>query len=314
MPPGQSGVASQSQSISLELVHPVPAEAPVCADVVLQVQVVGAGRDLCGGRIEVLAAEKIVATAELTECRDNVNETAAFAVKAPDRVGRFSWTVRFPAQDIGGIACEERVLQVALRTVPHQTSLAVWSVPSPVRMADRFAIMVGAKSSGGCDLSGARIEVRDDADAKVGDGILGDTLWPGTDALYWTEIAVAAPSRDGTLCWNVEFAAADLALPHLGASVEFSFTSVKPPEHGVTVHVTEQATAAPVAAVQVALGPYRTATDQAGSARIEVPTGSYDLAVWKAGFEACSRAVAVTADMSVHLELTQLPEEINVWT
>jgi len=190
----------------------------------------------------------------------------------------------------------------------------VWSVPSPVRMADRFTIMVGAKSSGGCDLSGARIEVHDDADAKVGDGILGDTPWPGTDALYWTEIAVAAPSRDGTLCWNVEFAAADLALPHLGASVEFSFTSVKPPEHSVTVHVTEHATAAPVEAAQIALGPYRTETDQAGSARIDVPNGTYDLAVWKAGFEACSKAVEVTADVSVRFELTRLPEELNAWT
>jgi hypothetical protein len=299
--------------LRLELAEPVPPQVPVGADVLLQVRVAGAARDLSGGRIEVVAGEEIVATAALIAFRDNFNETAAFAIRAPVGVEAFSWTIRFPPQEIGGIAYEGSALPVASQTRPHRTSLAVWSVPSPVRVGDRFAVMVGAKSSGACALSGARIEIRDETGAPLGQGILGDTPWPGTDALYWTEIALAGPSREGQQCWSVAFAATDLELPHLGASADFSFTVVKPPEHRVAVAVTESEVATPVEASEIALGPYRAATDKTGVAHIEVPGGIYDLAVWKSGFEPAARTVEIAADVSVQLELIRRPKELTVW-
>jgi hypothetical protein len=299
--------------LHLELAEPVPPHVPVGADVLLQVRASGAARDLSGGRIDVVAGEDIVATAVLIAFRDNFNETAAFAVRAPGRVEAFSWTIRFPPQEVEGIAYGESALLVSSQTRPHQTSLAVWSVPSPVRMADRFAITVGAKSSGACALSGAKIEVRDETGAPVGQGILGDRPWPGTDALYWTEIVLAGPSQEGQQCWSVAFAATDLELPHLGSSAEFSFTAVKPPEHRVAVAVTEREVATPVEASQIALGPYRAATDKTGVAHIEVPGGIYDLAVWKSGFEPASRTVQIAADVSVQLELIRRPKELTVW-
>ena len=299
--------------LHLELAEPVPPQVPVGADVLLQVRVSGAARDLSGGRIEVVAGEDIVATAELIAFRDNFNETAALAVRAPVGVEAFSWTIRFPPQEIGGIAYEGCALPVSSQTRPHRTSLAVWSVPSPVRVADRFAVTVGAKSSGACALSGARIEVRDESGAPLGQGILGDTPWPGTDALYWTEIALAGPSREGQQRWSVAFAATDLELLHLGSSAELRFTAVKPPEHRVAVAVTESEVATPVEASQIALGPYRAATDKAGVAHIEVPGGIYNLAVWKSGFEPASRTVQIAADVSVQLELIRRPKELTVW-
>jgi hypothetical protein len=299
--------------LHLELAEPVPSQVPVAADVLLQVRVAGAARDLSGGRIEVVAGEEIVATAVLIAFRDNFNETAAFAVRAPVRVVAFGWTVRFPPQEIGGIAYEESVLPVSSQTRPHRTSLAVWSVPSPVRVGDRFAVTVGAKSSGACALGGARIEIRDETGAPLGQGILGDTPWPGTDALFWTEIALAGPSQEGQQCWSVAFAATDLELPHLGSSGDFSFTTVKPPEHRVAVAVTESEVATPVEASEIALGPYRAATDKAGVAHIEVPGGIYDLAVWKSGFEPASRTIEIAADVSVQLELVRRPKELTAW-
>lgn len=300
-------------ALRLELVEPVPPEVPVGADVVLQIRVLGAAHDLRGGRIEVVAGEKIVATAELIAFRDNFNETGAFTVTAPLRVEAFSWTVHFPPQEIAGIAYRGSVLPVSSQTRPHQTSLAVWAVPSPVRMTGRFTIMVGAKSCGACTLGGAKIEIRDETGVPVGKGILGDMPWPGSDALYWTEIGLASPSREGRQCWSVAFAAMDLELPHLGSSVEFGFTVVMPPEHRIAVTVTESDVAVPVEETQVALGPYRTATDRSGMAHFDVPTGTYDLAVWKSGFEAASRTVEITADARVQFELTRLPEELTVW-
>ena len=299
--------------LRLELAEPVPPQVPVGADIALQVRVSGATCDLSGGRIEVVAGEEIVATAELIAFRDNFNETAAFTVTAPVHVESFDWKIRFPPQEIDGIAYEESALRVSSQTRPHQTSLAVWSVPSPVRVAGRFAVAVGAKSSGACALSGAKIEIRDETGAPQGEGILGDTLWPGTDALYWTEVALASPSREGPQCWSVAFAATDLELPHLPSSAEFGFTAVKPPEHRVAVTVTESNAAVPVEETQIALGPFRAATDKAGMAHIEVPGGTYDLAAWKSGFEPASRTVEIAADVSVQLDLIRRPKELTVW-
>ena len=305
--------AAAPAALSLELAEPVPPQVRVGADVVLQVRVSGAACDLRGGRIEVVAGEDIVATAELIAFRDNVNETAAFIVAAPVRVGPFNWTIRFPPQEIDGITYGEAVLPVSSQTRPHQTSLAVWAVPSPVQIASRFAITVGAKSSGACALSGARIEIRDDAGAVVGESVFGDTPWPGSDALYWTEIVLPGPAKEGLQCWTAAFAATDLELSHLGSSVQFSFTSVKPPQHRVAIMVTERDVAAPVEKTEVALGPHRAATDNTGMAHIEVPAGTYELAVWKSGFKAASRTVEIAADVGVQFELVRFPTELTAW-
>jgi hypothetical protein len=299
--------------LSLELAEPVPAAVPVGAGILLRVRVLGAACDLSGGRIEVVAGNEIMTTVKLIAFHDNFNETASFAVTAPVRVGTFSWTIRFPPQEIGGVAYGESMLPISSRARPHRTSLALWDVPSPVQVADRFTVTVGAKSSGACALAGAKIEIHDDAGTIVGEGILGDTPWPGTDALYWTQITLPGPSREGPQCWSVAFAATDLELPHRASSAEFGFAAVRPPEHRVAVTVTEGDIATPVEETQVAVGPYRAATDETGIVHIDVPAGTYDLAVWKSGFEAASRTIEIAADVSVQFELIRRPKELTVW-
>jgi Carboxypeptidase regulatory-like domain len=291
----------------------LPAETPVGSDLVLRVRVHGAARDLCGGRIEVLAGEDIIAVAGLAACDGDVTETAAFAVTTPATVGAFTWIIRFPPQEIGGVAYRESVLPLASQTRPHRTSLAVWAVPSPVTVAARFTVAVGAKSSGACALGGARIEIRDDSDAVAGEGVLQETPLPGTDALYWTEIALIGPHREGPQIWSVAFAASDVMLPHLASSARFGFTAVRPAEHRVAVTVTEGDGATPVENAQVALGPCRAATGKTGTAHVEVPAGTYDLSIWKPGFEPASGNVTVAADANVRLDLTRLPEELTAW-
>jgi hypothetical protein len=300
-------------SLTLELAEPFPPEAPAGSQLLLRVRVLGAARDLRGGRIEIMAGEDVIASATLAASGNDFSATAELALRAPGTVGAFTWHVRFPPQEIDGLAYGESVLPVSSRTTPHRTSLAVWAVPSPVPMGDRFAVMVGAKSSGACALSGAKVEIRDDTGAVAGKGMLGDTPWPGTDALYWTEITLDGPRREGPLCWSAAFAATGPALPHVDASAEFSFTAVRAPEHRVAVTVTESCAATPVEETQVALGPFRAATGKTGTARLDVPAGTYDLAVWRAGFEAASRTVEITADANVAFELIRLPEELTAW-
>jgi hypothetical protein len=299
--------------LRLELAGPVPPEVPVGADLVLQVRVSGATCDLSDGCIEVAAGEKILATAQLIAFRDNVNETAPFTLTAPVRVGAFSWIIRFPPCLIGGIPYGESVLPISSQTSPHRTSLAVWAVPSPVQIASRSSVTVGAKSSGACPLGGARIEIRDDSGRVVGESMLGRTPWSGSDALYWTQVELAAPPTAGPQCWSAAFAATDVELPHLGSSAEFSFTAVKPPEHRVAVTVIEGDAATPVEKTEVALGPYRAVTDRTGVAHIEAAAGTYELALWKSGFKAAVRTVEIAADASVRFELVRLAQELTAW-
>jgi hypothetical protein len=310
--------AADAAALSLELADPIPPEVPVGSDLVLRIRVRGAARDLRGGdlrggRIEVLAGQDIIAAAGLTACDGDVNETAAFAVQAPHTVDAFMWIIRFPAQEIGGVAYGESVLPVASQTRPHRTSLAVWAVPSPVRMGGRFTVTVGARSSGACALGGARIQIRDDSDAVAGEGVLREMPLPGTDALYWTEIVLAGPCREGPQSWSVAFAATGVALPHLASSARFGFTAVRCPEHRVTITIAESDDETPVENAQVALGPYRAATGKTGAAHVEVPAGTYDLAIWKPGFEPASGSVTVAADTNIRLEVTRLPEELTAW-
>ena len=89
--------------------------------------------------------------------------------------------------------------------------------------------------------------------------------------------------------------------------------TVRPPEHRLTVKVTESEGAAPLADVQVALGPYRASTDAAGLARLEIPAGQFGLAVWKSGFEGAPKTVEIAGDVALQVEMTRVPQEPEIW-
>src|SRR5437763_1402603 len=93
----------------------------------------------------------------------------------------------------------------------HQTSLAVWDIPTPAA-GELFSINVGVKSSAGCALGGRRIEVFD-GEAVVAAAHLGDAPWPSTDALFWTEVELRAPDQPGLATFSVRFDTAELSEP-----------------------------------------------------------------------------------------------------
>jgi len=127
--------------------------------------------------------------------------------------------------------------------------------------------------------------------------------------LYWTELDLVAPAQAGMFSWSVKFGASDLAVPHRDASSRFSIAIVQPPEHRLTVKVIEHETATPIENAQVRLGAYRAATGASGLAELMLPKGSYDLDVWKSGYEAPTTPVTVDADLAVEIAITALPEE-----
>jgi hypothetical protein len=311
---GEGDAGARTHRVALDLFPEVPPEVPVGTSIGFKVRVsCGDGIDLRGGCVEITASERVVAAPALIECRDGCNETAAVSVRAPDRPGAYDLTVVFPRQKIGGDIYEECALPISFRTRPHRTSLAVWAVPSPVPIGGRFSVMVGAKSSGACDLQGASVEISDEAGVTVGQGTLGQAPWPGTSGLYWAEIGLTAPPGEGTFSWSAAFPAQELNLSHDGSSATFGFAAVRRPEHRLTIEVTQSEPAAPLADVQVALGPWRAATDAAGMACLEVPAGHFILAVWKSGFEAAPQAVAIARDIFLQVEMVRLAQDPTVW-
>ena len=194
----------------------------------------------------------------------------------------------------------------------HQTSLAVWDIPTPAA-GERFSIKVGAKSSAGCALGARLVEVLY-GEAVVAAAPLGDTPWPGTDALFWTEIELHAPDKPGLVTLSVRFNAAELDEPHEGASSPFNVSVIAKPEHTLTVKVV--ADGFPVEDAIVRLGPTRASTDASGTAAVKLAKGRYELVVWKAGYDAPVTPLTIEADAFAQIELRVVPQADPdaVWT
>jgi hypothetical protein len=194
----------------------------------------------------------------------------------------------------------------------HQTSLAVWDIPSPAA-GEWFSIKVGAKSSVGGALGARRIEVLD-GEAVVADARLGDAPWPGTDALFWAEVELHAPDQPGLVTLSVRFDAAELDEPHEGASSPFKVSVVAKPEHTLTVKVV--ADGVPVEDAIVRLGPTRASTNASGVATVKLAKGRYDLVVWKAGYDAPETPLTIEADAFAQIDVRAVPQTDPdaVWT
>jgi hypothetical protein len=287
-----------------------PAEVAVGADFALTVQVsCPAGCDLWSVPIEVAAPDGATSKVASTAGDAGIAATCHIALKAPLKVGEHVWRLSCAAHESSGWHHDASQVRVPVRTRPHETSLAVWAIPSPVVTGQAFAIKVGAKSTAGCKLTGMRIAVCDEAGAVLASDVLGDTPWPGTSALYWSELTLLAPAEAGMFSWSVKFDAADVALPHQGASSHFSIAIVRPPEHRLTVKVLERESATPIENAHVRLGAYRAATGGSGLAELMLPKGFYDLDVWKSGYEAPTTPIAIDADLTVEVMIAAVPEE-----
>ena len=194
----------------------------------------------------------------------------------------------------------------------HETSLAIWDVPSPVVAGRRATLKVGVACPCRCNLTATRIDVYDESGARIGGGEIAAGPWPATDALYWAECDVATPSTEGEHAWDVRATVADGS--HADAASVLSFVASRPPEHRLTIEVIEKG-GRPVGGVELRVGRFRTATTHAGVAHVDVPGGAYDVCAWKAGYELLSKTVDVAGDATVHLEVTAAPPpEQPYWT
>lgn len=291
-------------AIEVELCEPLPEEVPVSGEIVLKLNVsCPQGCDLRTLPLTITGPDGQTSTIPPGEFPREIR------LGVPQQIGEHAWSIAFPSHTGDDGVHEGCTLPLRLRARPHATSLAVWAVPSPVVAGERFRIMVGAKSSAGCALEGKPIEVKDEAGTVAAQGSLGATPWPGTSALYWTEVELSAPAQEGLAWWSANFAGTAIDTPHEGSSSRFSIAVVRPAEHRLTVAVLEKESKAPVEDVQIRLGAYRAATDPSGHAEVAMPKGSYELTVWKVGYDAPGQIVDISADTSITIEAVVVPPE-----
>ncbi len=300
---GEGRTAATGHQPTVELAEAFPVEVEAGADIAVRARVsCPEGCDLRGGLVNIVSSEEVVLTGELggSESAETA-ETVDLVLNAPAQVGERVWSITFPRQEVEGVVHEECLLTVTSTILPHATSVAVWDVPSPVR-GSRFGVRVGIKCSALCSLGGQLVEVRDEAGVKLGDGRLGDDPRPGTSALYEAEVSLVAPSQAGVFSRSVSFAPTELDLPHREASGDFTFRSLEPPEHTVTVQLVPKGIDAPMDNIEVRLGAYRAETDERGLARVEVPKGTYELSAWRIDIEPVSTELEVTGDAMVEVD------------
>jgi hypothetical protein len=191
---------------------------------------------------------------------------------------------------------------------PHAASVSVWGMPPVIAAGERFRLKVGIKCSAGCNLTGRPFGIFDHEGAQVGSGNLLDEIWPGTNAVHFSEVEAQAPLTTGDYQWWVETPASDSGVPHAAATSAFTIKVVSPPDHEVTVAAFDSETQAPIEGVHVLLHPYRALTDERGVATVKVAKGSYRLFVSGFNYIAHQDIIDVTADVTTRAELTAEPE------
>ncbi len=293
---------------ALEVTQAIPAEVEAGAEVIVLVRVsCASGCPLTGAPVNLIAPDGGGVAHASIGASDATEETQLVAT-VPNQVGAFVWSVVLPRHETeAGVHEESAPLPMPFKTLPHTTSMAVWNVPSVVVANSAVKVNVGMRCSAACCLAGRVVEVVDHRGTTIGEGTLGDSLWPGTDALYWTEIELKAPSVEEIAAYRALGGNPESEPLHERAAASFSFRTTRPPEHEVTVHVVDKNTGTGVSAVEVRLGPYIRPTDELGYVRVDVPGGTYDLTIRKDGFGAFPMVVEVQASLSVCVDAIAVP-------
>ena len=298
--------ADETIATTLELAEPVATHVPVGAEMVVTVRIISpVGDAAAGGAVSVMAGDTAVTTGTFA-ASDTDAPVCAIPVQAPERLGTYVWHIVFAEQTVGGLALAESAVLLQFETVPHATSLAVWDLPSPATVGKRVRLKVGAKSAGGYPVVGALVEVLDEAGTILGSGRLADKL-SGSKGLYWCELDLAGPDREGVQRWSARFAASELEVPHLGSGLAFTFVAAAAAEHRLVTRVVDREKRSPIAGVVVRVGAHRATTDSAGVAAVTVPTGTHELIAWHARHQMLAMTVEIGKDATLEVLMVALP-------
>ena len=258
-----------------------PSEVDAGADMTLKGKVTcSLAGDLRGKTLLIMDQDGALAESiELTEFDGETNETGEFVVKAPLRPGAYTWLAVCPAYVTAGISREETSAPFSFTVKPHSTRVVVWDAPSTIECGEKFSVKLGVKCSSECRPDGWTVEVRDQDGKKRATATLSGEPWPGTAALYYTEVDLSAPDTEGLYAWEAKAPVDDLDIPHAECIARFGVRVVPTPECLLTVVAIDMESQTPVKGAKVVVHPYKAFTDERGVAEVRVPEGEYRLFV-----------------------------------
>jgi hypothetical protein len=267
------------------------------------------GCDLRGQSVSIRNQDGAeLASAELMEFDGEAHVMSALVLRAPLEVGEHIYRAVLAAQEKDGVAHEETSTAFSFVTKAHATSVNVWGLPPAIAAGERFALKVGIKCSAGCKLTGRPLRIFDHDGAQVGGASLLDDIWPGTTALYFSELEAQAPLKAGDYKWQVRTPASERGAPHAAGSFTFTVKVVSPPDYEVTVAAFDSATQTPINGAHVLLHPYRISTDETGIAKVKVTRGRYKLVVSGFNYIPYEGNIDVAGDVTIRVELAVEPE------
>ena len=308
-----SAAIEKAHEISALVVNVSPAEIDAGADMSLKAKAASSPAfDLRGQALEIRDQDNNLAgTAELAEFDGETNETADFSLKAPAKAGTYTWLAVLPARAQHGSSHVGSQAQFSFTVKPHAMSLVVWDVPATVVVGERFTVKVGIKCSTDCVLENTEFTIVDQEGATVATGTLGPP-WPGTSALYSTEIELRAPATEGLFKWEVRIPGSDVGMPHGEGAAAFSVRFVPAPDFNLTIEVFDIQKQTPINNAGVVMHPYRARTNAEGIARLSVQGGKYTIFVSGPKYIPMRTDVDVTEDMTSRVELMlEPPKEKN---
>ena len=270
------------------------------------------GCDLAGQAVSIRDQDDVeVARIELGPADAGASVTNPCVVRAPQPVGTHTYRVVLGAAETTGIRHEETSTTFSFTTMAHTTHVNSWGAPPAIAAAERFKFNIGIKCSAGCNLSGRAVSVVDHDGAQVATAMLREEVWPGTTALYFAEVETKAPAATGDYQWQVATPQCEEGLPHAAGSCGVALRIVSAPDHEVTVAAFDSETKMPIKGVNVMCRPYQGFTDESGTAKVKVAKGRYTLYVSGFNYLPHEGIIDVADDVSVRVELTVEPEEIE---
>ena len=295
-----------------------PSEVDAGADLTLKGKVAcSPAGDLRGTTLLIMDQDGALAeSVELGEFDGETNETGEFMVKAPLRPGAYTWLAVCPACTTAGISREETSTPFSFTVKPHSTSVVVWDVPSTIECGERFSVKLGVKCSSECRPDAWTVEVRDHDGKKQATPTLSGEPWPGTAALYYTEVDLSAPDTEGLYAWEAMAPGDGLDIPHAECTARFDVRVVPTPECLLTVVAIDMESQTPVKGAKVVVHPYRTFTDERGVAEVRVPQGEYRLFVSGKKYFPFRSDVETKTDVTIRAELVLDLElsDADVWS
>jgi len=229
---------------------------------------------------------------------------------APRTMGEHTWRAVFAGVERSRVRHEETSVAFTFTTLAHTAHVHAWGMPPAIAAGEQFKFNVGIKCSAGCNLSGRPLSVVDHDGVQVGTATLRDDVWPGTTALYFAEVEATAPATVGDFQWQVMTPQCDEGL-HADGSCSVTMKFAHPPDHEIIVETIDSATRTPINGVHVRCFPYQGYTDESGMAKVKVAKGRYTLYVSGFNYIPHESIIDVADNMSMRVELTVEPEEIE---